>query len=402
MECLFAVASNRPRLLEKNLPDYLSALKGRAGWEVLVCDGSPEPGAAESNRAFLERASTETGVKIRYLPPGSAARASAILSSALSRDVSRLFRENFGGARNLCLLYSIASGRNLVFADDDTTPLYDFFSRYEARFSEGWKLVPGGFEGHVALNAPSLLYAVGESLNELRAGFLGKDEALSRIRLAVRGVPPRMQSHSKNTFVAGNVGISAGLAASIPFLPTGLRVEDALYYVSVASLYGKDARAIFRPQNDQFAYRLTPLSRHERAPSQAPCLHAQLLNELRGSAIVKLIESLGVESFTRAPAFSEDEVSLYLGEAAEASWSDFNMDAHRKNFAESLSLAGESAEREELSRIASLEKQAAAVTLEEAKQALNDYAFALKAWHYVAGAAAEGKVKSELLELSVL
>ena len=394
MGFLLGLISNRPDALQRNLPSYAAGLKGRKGCSIVVCDDESSFGA---NSGFLGSLSSANGLEVRHLSNLSGKRAADIIGGALGRDVSRLFANNFGGLRNLVLLSSHALGSNIVFVDDDTSPLYDFVDRYEQRFSEGYKLVPGGYEGHVDLTSPALLYLICKSLNESKAGAISAEEAASGVRMALRGVPPKKASFTKNMFVGGNVGVSQELAAAYAFLPTAFRIEDAVYMMTVGNFLQQDKMAIFRAYNDREALALTPLAEHTREPSAKPSLFSQLVNELKGSVAAKLIDSLGFESLRKETVLSDGELELIITEAMDATWSDFNMKNNRENLS-SLPASLDAEDRAELERVASLEKKSASLTLDEAKGVLDDFSFCLKAWPYVIGTLEDAKVRKEVLD----
>ena len=392
---LLAVVTRRPEELQKNLPAYLEALAGRPNWEVAVLDDAK---SSVGNAAFLLRAFNDTGIRMRHLSPRHGVGLARIVSSALSRDVTRLFSGSFGSIRNTALAFALAGRQNAVFVDDDTFPLYDFAARYEARFSEGWKLVPGGFEGHVHGSAHGLLYSVGEALNELRAGILAEKDAGAQILSAVRGVPPRQSSHSRHFFSGGNLGVSLSLASRLPFPPFQFRIEDAVFSMAASDYLSGDGRGVFRAYNDRLALLETPLVRHARAPTAAPSLHSRLVRGLKGAAVARLVSEIGIQSFVKESAIPEDGLSARLRAAEEAAWSDFNMENHKQNISGSLGLIPGEA-KEELARIAKLEMKDVALSPGEVKPALDDLSFSLKAWPYVAGALEGGNAGKEVLAL---
>jgi hypothetical protein len=395
MGSTLALVSNRPALLRRAVKAFLPGLSGRRGWDVVVCDGAESFAA---NREFLSGEAKASGVNIRHLSPAHGREAARIVGRALSRDVDSLFRDNYGGMRNLALLFCAAQGRNAVFVDDDTLPRGDFFGRYEARFSEGWKLVPGSFAGHVAITSAALLYWAGECASEFEAGFAARQEAASRASLALRGVPPSKSSSSRGMFIAGNVGISAALARAVPFFPTCLRVEDAVYWLSANAALQGDGRGVLRPQSDASAASLLPSVLHEREASDKPVLFARLANELRGSAVAKLIGEMGIPSLSSGTPVGGEELARFAAQASESSWEEFNMDNAKQRLLPLLSLL-EGEDKEEVERILSMGKASASISARDAEKALADYSFSARAWPYACGALEDEAVRAELLAL---
>jgi len=395
MAFVLSIASDKPERLRACLAAYARAAAGLAPWSVLVCDGSDTPAA---NQQAVESAARDSGICVRHLTGRHFDLASRIVSESLGREAPALFSETPGGARNLCLAHALASGATgIVFCGDGTAPAGGFFGRYEARFGEGWKLVPGGLEGHARGSAPALLMAMKDALAEADAGITSPESAASSVSRALRGAPPRRSSHSRNAFSLDNVGVSRELAGTVPFPVTALPCEAAMYRLAAEGL-AVGGRGTFLPANDASAYRFTPIAESNAEPGDAPVLFGRLRGELKGCALMRVLSSIGVESLRRQTALSEDEFGSSLAEANGAAWSDFNMDANRTALRAAVPLSsGE--ERDELERIISLEEKDAALAAPEAKSELALFSFSIRAWPYVTAALENGEVKRKLLEM---
>lgn len=406
------IISKRADSLKRSLTAYDEALRRERGkgWMLIVRD---DDSSFAKNAELLRGLSKDCCFEILHLSPQISRSLSGIASKSVGRDISPLFQENYGGCRNSVLLAAAALGLNVVFADDDTSPLYDFFKRYERLFDEGWSLVPGGYEGDVNISGPAALYELSSVLNEWRAGDVSEKDARASIGLLLHGIPRKKGSYSVNMFTGGNIGISLALLKRCPFFPTPLRVEDVIYGEMAAYFLSGEARGVFSPGSYDEAYSRVPLAQHERARSQKPSLASAISNELRGSTFVKVVLELGFDSFERQTALPETRLLELEGKAARQTWGDFNMRNHLANIRESIGASHASSEfspkgesigifdgelKAEAERILALDESSAQIPLPELKGLLDSFSFTVKAWPYVMGALEDGKVRKEILE----
>lgn len=345
----------------------------------------------ERNRPLISRLSKEAaGRKVIHTSGLGFGRAAAALGKAVGRDISPLF-QNFGGIRNSALVLAAAFGSSAVFVDDDTTPLYNFFERYEKLFAKGWLLIPGGFEGHLNLTSAALLYELGQVLQEFDA---------AKIEGIMRGVPSTKGSYTVNMFVGGNMGIANGLLRQLPFLPTRLRVEDALFRLMAGERFGEK---IYLPRGYDEAYEAVPLAEHRRGGGEEPVLRSQLENELKGSVAAKVIMKLGFGSLEKQTVVTDEQLRGMLKNAAEETWSEFGMPQFQRNIREGMGAAGKKADalerkaRDEIAAVLAVDKSAAYLPMAEMKKELDRFSFTVKAWPYVMGALEDEKVRAEAL-----
>ena len=386
------IISKRPELLKKNLPLYVRKMPEPRRWRIILRDGDTEH---EDNGGFLKRLAMETGVRFSHLSDGGSAELARELGLALGRRADALFSEGYGGLRNSVALLAALHGTHLVFIDDDTSPLYNFIERYERLFAEGRGLIPGGYEGHISVSSPALLYDLSHVLSLAAGGEMAAEDASSAAARIMRGVPFKRESYSLNMVAGGNLGISLALLRQVPFCPTKRRVEDALFFMTVAALRPD---AVYRPSDYREAYDRLPLVEHERVPSERPCLLSQLLDEMRGAVLAGVIGEMDMASFVKETNITEKDLEVALAAAVERTWKDFGVELFRKNITENARFLGEQ-ERAELDGINALGKDDITVGLEELKEQLNLFSFALRTWPYVTAAVEEEEVRKRILKV---
>ncbi len=387
---VLCVISKRPELLGQSLPQYVRQMP--KDWGLIVFD---DDSTLERNRPLISKLSKDApGRKLVHTSGAGFSRAAAAVGQAIARDVTPLF-ENFGGIRNSALLLAAAFGASAVFVDDDTVPLYNFFDRYERLFAKNYLLVPGGFEGHLNLTSAALLYELGQVSQDWDSGTAAKIESI------VRGVPSTKGSYTMNMFVGGNMGIANSLLRQLPFFPTRLRVEDAVFRLMAGERFdGK----IYLPRGYPEAYETVPLAEHRRGGGKEPLLRSQLENELKGSVAAKVIMKLGFGSLERQTVVTDEQLRGMLKKAAEETWSEFGVQQFQRNIREGIEAAGSKAEalepksREEITAILSVDKSAAYLPMAEMKKELDRFSFTLKAWPYVMAALEDEKVKTEVIK----
>jgi len=391
------VISNRATLLKENLPEYAKCIKrDNAGdWVFIIRDDESSFSEVERIRETLQ----SNGFKALHVSTSRARAACEILNAHLGNDVSPIFSENYGGlSRNSVLIFAAVLQRDLVFVDDDTSPLYDFARRYARLLGEGWKLVPGGYEGQINVSAPGALYEFCSLLRDARAHLISKEKLAEAADGIAHGISSRAQSYSKNMFVGGNLGISLTLLKRAPYFPTHLRIEDVLYKKLAEHLLSNDEKAIFAPLDYDEAYAKVPLVRHERMRSTQPVLCDILVNELKGSVLAKVVLSIDFDDILKETHIPDKQLAGLEEPAVRETWEEFNMENHQETLRECLHLLdGDAASEAE--RIIALDEEAARVPLEQLRDALGLFSFTMRMWPQIISALETEDVKKEVAGL---
>jgi len=395
------IISNKPDCLAANLPQYaeLLAERRKAGkdWSIILCDDSGKPG---ENDALLAKISG-MGIPIHYFESSRLGEWAGVVKEALGNDVSRVFSKSYGGLRNSVMLVAAGLGANLVFVDDDTYPLYDFFERHEKLLAEGHWIVPGGFEGDVGMSAPSLLFEARNLFNELEGGDVSPERAAEKLGKLVRGKPLSKSSYSLSMFGGGNLGLASEVVKRFPFTPMPYRVEDVLFRDCVDFFAGRDnAKGVFVPSNYNEAYARMPLVQHERKERDSPCLYLQLVNELKGAVLAQTVMEIGFGAFEKTTMLSDTQLEELLDDALASAWYSFGLKVTKSSFSSGLAkvkaaLASDVAE--ELSKIAGIEKQDARIGLDELKRELDSLSMGLRSWPYITGTLDDKEIKKKVL-----
>jgi|GEM_PF-6392212 len=390
------VISNRALLLKENLPKYEQCIKrdSAGDWVFIIRDDESSFSEVERIKEMLQ----SNGFKALHVSSSRARAACEILNAHVGNDVSPIFSENYGGLRNFVLVFAAALQRNLVFVDDDTSPLYDFAQRYVRLFNEGWQLIPGGYEGQTNVSAPGALYEFCSLVRDARAGLVSKEKLTEAADGVAHGISSRMGSYSKNMFVGGNLGISLSLLKHVPYFPTHLRIEDALYKKFVEHLTSNEKNAIFTPSDYSEAYAKVPLVQHERKRSAKPVLCDLLINELKGSVLAKVVLNIGFDELCKCNGISDKDIVEMEESAVEETWEEFNMKNNQETLREGFHLLEGDAARE-AERIILLDKDVANLPLEELRKTLELFSFTLSIWPQIIDTLGKKEVWKEVERL---
>jgi len=294
VETIVCIVSNRPNLLKKNLLKQTEELDERVLVFIItegscVKDNEPAVIAARQGKA-----------QIMQIDFGS------ILSDLKERSLGTswelIFASRLSGKKNLALALAQRLGADIIFLEDDVTPVLGWFHKHKALFTEGYDLITGAFIGQSA----SYLAIFGMIADAVRLAREKNDsaywsgEAESNLSNLLMRLPPMLTKlESAILLTGGNMGVSKRLSKMLCFPPTDYRNDDINYWIAASKFgvkcpYNEMLKAPDR--YDEIVQKL-PFAVHENEPISKSQFRECLIKDIKMQAMGKAVAEYIMQGF---------------------------------------------------------------------------------------------------------
>jgi hypothetical protein len=221
---MVCIVSNRPNLLDRNLMKQAEEIDEN----TLMCIMT-DANCVKGNEPFVSKVSglNKNVIQIDF--------DSILLELKKNRsDIpwDNIVSSRLSGKKNLALAIAHKMGADIIFLEDDVTPMKGWFHRYKSLFDEGYDLITGVFLGQNAsyldlfskiCDTVSSAHSMGEIEEKISSLLKRRPKSLMSIESAI-------------LLTGGNMGISKDLCEKLCFPPTDYRNDDINYWIAATRL----------------------------------------------------------------------------------------------------------------------------------------------------------------------